>query len=623
EPQASACAAPRGLKPAALRLKPADLRSSDYFATGAMIGRVTGAGAVVNLVTAAELSATVQVRVRWADTPDDLPSAPDVSPVVVSSTPWERIELLISGLQPNGRYYYLVQYETSDEPGLWRDLPPAGEFATQKTAGQAFSFCLMADAHWGQPVKVVPGSPARWNGEQCLDRILVAPAGDFLVDLGDSAHPIGIAVEVEAVQRYVDWRAVMAPLTRKMPVYMALGNHEQEAGFYQRGPAEPPAHLWNGLSSEQYHQLWATAARLKCIPNPRCDTYPEGGEGAPGYDSIADWWGDDGPWNNGAPMTDLQNFYAWTWGDALFVALDPFRYTLVGSGTVTNSPSQWTLGPTQLRWLEDVLAASAARWKFVLAHHQVGGGLINVQGDAIPDGGDEQAYARGSANEATRPGTEQALVHELMLRYGVQFFMYGHEHAFCHSVKDGVNYLCCGRPTFLNRWWSRGGMRASYGSIVNAQPSVPWVNALLNVLGYTRIHVSAAAVTVEWIRTGYSFVHEIVPIAQARRDWLESWLGWDYPLNPPPTSPHDPPAAVDVTMVPTDVDGVRTRAGATLFGYFEQPLSTDYYVQPEPVRPEDYNGKTIPLQEFPEALAAVDTVPELVYAVTWSSSTRR
>ena len=125
------------------------------------------------------------------------------------------------------------------------------------------------------------------------------------------------------------------------------------------------------------------------LPNPRGDTYPEGGEGAPGLDTAAEWGAGADPWNDGS-RSHLQNFYAWTWGDALFVVLDPFRYTLVGAGVRPTSPSQWTLGPAQKRWLETVLANSGARWKFVIAHHLIGG-LV------APDG---EAYARGGAAAA-------------------------------------------------------------------------------------------------------------------------------------------------------------------------------------------------------------------------------
>src|SRR5690606_40368786 len=64
------------------------------------------------------------------------------------------------------------------------------------------------------------------------------------------------------------------------------------------------------------------------VPAPNAETYPEGG----------------------SPDED---YYAFTWGDALFVVLNVMSYTeesllLDGVG----SPDAWTLGEAQLRWLE-------------------------------------------------------------------------------------------------------------------------------------------------------------------------------------------------------------------------------------------------------------------------------
>jgi len=581
---------------------------ADYFSALGMIGRVTGSHAVLNLVTSANLSATVQARVRWAKQPAALPTSPNVSPVALADRPWATLGLKITGLQPNRKYFYQVQYETSDDPGVWVNVPCIGEFYSQKTSGESFSFCLVADAHWGHAWQVQPGSPQRWTGEQCLRRILEDRDFDFCVDLGDSPYPLTIRSAVEALNRYADWRAIMAGITARMPVFLVLGNHEQEAGFFQRGTDHPPQYLWNHLSATQYQQKWATEARLRFVPNPRGDTYPQGGEGPPQYDSADDWHAGTDPWNDGT-RSHIQNFYAWTWGDALFVVLDPFRYTRVGSCTVPNSPSQWTLGPTQMRWLHDVLAASDARWKFILAHHLVGGGLINIYGQSIQDGGNDWAYGRGSGIEADRPGTEQAIIHRLALQHGVQFFVYAHDHAFCHSVNDGVHYICCGRPTFLNEWWRGEGMRESYGNLLVQGQDKPWTRMLYSVLGYAKFYVTPDLVTMEWIRTGYSFPPAIVPIQQARRDWRESWAGKPYPVVSP--------ISIEVSMVPTDVDGIRTVQGATVTRFFRRPPGRDYYIQPDRVRPEDFANRKVPMDDFQRVVAAVDTIPEHLYQYTW------
>ncbi|UCG32289.1 MAG: metallophosphoesterase [Phycisphaerales bacterium] len=564
-----------------------------------MVGRVTDHSAVVNVVTAADFDGQVRARVAWASELEDLHAHPSLSAPVAANEPSARLELPLTGLQPNRRYYYQVQYETSDNPDVWTDGPRVAEFSTRRSAGQAFSFCTIADPHWGARLSILEGSPRHWTGRQCLRHIEDACDLDFCIDLGDSPYPTRMERPEDGLDYYASWRRLMGGVTGKMPVFLVLGNHDQEAGFYQRGTDKPPTSgPGNRLSADQYHQKWATEARLRYMPNPRGDTYPEGGEGAPEVDTAAEWGAGSDPWNDGT-RSHLQNFYAWTWGDALFVVLDPFRYTLTEAVVRPTSPRQWTLGPTQMRWLEQVLAHSQARWKFVVAHHQVGG-LV------APDG---EAYGRGGASVAKQPGTEQATIHALMREHGAQFFVYGHDHAFAHTVMDDIHYLCCGRPTYLNGWWGQQALVDNYGSLLTQGREVATTRSLYNVLGYTRFEVTPDRVRVRWIRTGYSFRRKDVPLSQARRDWLESWVGRAYSV--------DSDSSVSVQMIPTDVDGVYVPEGARLPSLFAKPPGKNLYVQPDPVRPERFKSTRVPAPGLPERLAVVDTVPELVYEYTW------
>jgi len=593
-------------------------RDHPYFSALPVVGRVTDRGAVVNLVSAANLATTLRARVRWAPAAEGLGPNAQVSPAASVSGPWEKLELPLSGLSANTRYCYRAEYETAEEPEVWREIEETGEFRSQRGAGEAFDFSVIADAHWGErefdfDLESVWG----YNGRACLAQILADGESDFCVDLGDSAYLARITSEAQALRHYAEYRRVLAPLLARMPLYYVLGNHEQEAGFFQHGDggAISMSEFGNHLEPDEYHQKWGTHARLTFIPNPRGDTYPQGGEGAPGCDSSADWGAGSDPWNDGE-RAHLQNFYAWSWGDALFVVLDPFRYTLPGQFVYTTAPQQWALGETQMRWLEETLAASQHRWKFVFAHHLVGGGLIGIDGSGI-DEGNGRAYGRGSGVEAGRMETEQAVVHRLMQQHRVQFFVYGHDHCFCHSVLDDIHYLSCGRPSYLSLWFNNGGILDSYGDVLKRGGDRPWTRALYTVLGYTRFHVSPEEVRMEWVRTGFSFRPNVIPNFYCdfpERDWLECWAGRSY---------REASAdAVVVARVPRDVDGVRTKAGAAIRDYSNPPDGQDYYLQPIPTRPEAYQSTTIPLHDFPagnDGVAVVDYVPEVVYRQSWTA----
>jgi len=573
------------------------------------IGRVTGTTALLSVLTGRNSAASVRARVRWAEAAAGLDGASTVSDAVPAAGVQQRIELPLSGLKSGTEYVYRVEYAAEGAPAAWAPAPTTGRFVTQRPRGTPFRFAIVADGHWTQG-RITRGGPRWWTGMQCLRQVVADAPFDFCIDLGDSPFPTKLAQPQDAVDSYLKYRALMADVARTCAQYLVLGNHEQEAGFFQRGDGRNVDDGVNTkLAPDEYHQRWATEARLLTIPNPTGSTYPEGGEGAPGARSEADWVGAEGPWCAG-PRDNLQNFYAFTWSDALFVVVDPFRCTAVGETRLPSRPEQWTLGPTQLGWLERTLRESDARWKFLFSHHLVGGGEISGDGYAVTHDGGSRAYGRGSAADAVREGTEQARIHAMMVAHGAQFFVYGHDHCFCHSVRDSVNYLCCGRPTFLNDWIDKDGMRASYGDVEQQGRNKPWVRALYNALGYTRFSVTPDQVTIEWVRTGFSFLDEDTKPDRARRDWQEGWFGREFPV--------DSASLVRVELQPIDVDNVRTVAGVRYEGYGVPPSGMGYYLQPFPQRPEKFARPEIPLREFPEKIAVVDAVPDIIYRHVWS-----
>ena len=97
------------------------------------------------------------------------------------------------------------------------------------------------------------------------------------------------------------------------------------------------------------------------------------------------------------PLTGIRDgYYAWTWGDALFVVLDPWWYSTRQHDGMDNWDS--TLGSAQYQWLKRTLAKSDKRWKFVFAHDLVGGMDQNMRG------GDATASMNGVAATRTAVG---------------------------------------------------------------------------------------------------------------------------------------------------------------------------------------------------------------------------
>jgi tartrate-resistant acid phosphatase type 5 len=77
---------------------------------------------------------------------------------------------------------------------------------------------------------------------------------------------------------------------------------------------------------------------------------------------------------------------------------------------------------TQLHWLDDQLARSAAPWKLVFGHHTI--------------------HSGGSGHGDT-PETKD-LIEPLLQKHRVQAYINGHDHDLQHIRRGGVDYICCG-----------------------------------------------------------------------------------------------------------------------------------------------------------------------------------
>lgn len=436
----------------------------DLLDASEIIGRVTRRTAQVNVVA----SSRKEYVIKWGNSSDPTKFRREVRLEGSGSMTAE-----LRNLKPGKRYYYQVAVRQLGQAGY--QYGPVHSFITQRRPGSNFSFAVFADAH-------LVGYPHRKLHFDNLVRSVEMAAAeeiDFVVFVGDEVCLDGsggkgfsqrvTSSQKEAESRYALWRRIYAPLLESMPAFLALGNHDGEAGFYATENRDDEIFYW---------QRWGTVARKKYILNPRHNTYPEGGEneGWVGIENDPAYGGADE--GNCSP---LENYFAWSWGDALFVVIDPFRYT----DERGNDPSNWTLGNAQLEWFERTISESKRRHKFVIAHHLVGGAPWSA--DTRKPGN----YGRGGA-EYSHWG-EHDIIHQLMKRHGARFFLYGHDHIFRVSTKNDIDYISCGRHSSTsNIWWSNIGWREIYGDDFDA------------LVGYTLIDVSPDSVRVRYKISGSS-----------------------------------------------------------------------------------------------------------------------
>lgn len=353
------------------------------------------------------------------------------------------VEIVLSGLKPDTAYRY--QFVSNIATGT----PCA--FHTQRAPGRPFVFTITADSHLDERT-----DPAVY--QRTLSNAL-ADAPDFHIDLGDTFMSEKHANQESALRQYLAQRYYFGLISRSAPLFLVLGNHD---GEFPCGPGRDP----EGLAG------WSVAARQRYFPNPVPDGFYAG-------DAFRH-----------AQAGLLQDYYAWTWGDALFVVLSPYWWTSRSRGN--DDPWANTLGREQYDWLRRTLEQSHAKFKFVFIHQLTGG--VDRQGRG---GAEAAAFAEwGGRNPdgteglaARRPGWLEP-VHALLVRTGVSIVFHGHDHLYARQELDGVVYQEVPQPGLEGR--PNPHLAAEYGYGKGDRLGSP---------GHLRVKVGPLAATVEYIRS--------------------------------------------------------------------------------------------------------------------------
>jgi PKD repeat protein len=377
----------------------------------------------------------------------------------VALVPGQPVELALDGLVAATRYYYRLVYQA--QAGSTPLASDEYRFQTARPAGSAFSFTIQADSHLDE------------NSDLALYRRtlmnIAADGADFHIDLGDTfmcekhSEPFTAIVQMatdEATvdRRYAEERDNFAIISHSAPLFLVNGNHEGEAGWLNDGGARNIA-------------VWTTRARQKYFVNPVPDGYYSGD------DSETPWVGKRASW------------YAWQWGDAQFIVLDPYWNT-----TVKSNADGWalTLGDSQYRWLQETLATSTAKYKFVFVHNLTGGLDGQMRGgiEAAPYfewGGRDLDGSMSFASK--RPGWGLP-IHQLLLRHGVTAVFHGHDHLYAKQVLDGIVYQEVPQPSAKNSN-SGASLAAEYHYASGT---------ILSSSGYLRVSVAPEGVKSEYVR---------------------------------------------------------------------------------------------------------------------------
>ena len=361
------------------------------------------------------------------------------------------LEVDFTGLTPDTKYFYRTRYRLNGTSNAFL-AGTEHTFHTQRVPGSNFTFTIEADEHLYDK-----------KGVRSIYQITLANEAkdnpDFMLTLGDifgdDHYPYTItSAKMDSLHK--DYRQYLGNICHSVPLFICLGNHEGEKNFYLS--QNPPNNI----------AVYATLWRKFYYANPYPNSFYTGNPDIEPY-------GMDHP----------ENYYAWKWGDALFVVLDVYRDQCDTSAKPGSW--NWSLGLPQYTWLKNTLETSTEKYKFVFAHHTRGecrGGITTAR---YYEWGGYEANGTTWGFTNRRPGWEKP-IHQLFIDNGVNIFFQGHDHLFAHEVLDGVTYQEVPMPS---------DSTYEIGMLANADA---YVSDTLKGTGHIRVNVSPSCVQVDFIR---------------------------------------------------------------------------------------------------------------------------
>jgi hypothetical protein len=394
-----------------------------------ILGRPTDISAALSLIS----SETIYAYIEYGYSKTSIDNKTEI--VLIKAN--QPVEFDLSGLIPNSRIYYRVKYRSTSTKIF--TAGGQGSFSTQKNLNSSFTFTVQGDTHPERAGKMFNSDLYKVTMAN-----IAAQQPDFHILMGDdfSIDPLiskGQATQSNVEKIYKTHRDWLTIAASSVPLFLVNGNHEQAASYLLDGTKTNPAVL-------------AGNARLKYYPLPAPNDFYSGNTTEiPGV---------------GLP----RDYYAWSWGDALFVTLDPYWHSktavdnvageLVAEDQSTNknqgktaknsgngkTKNLWTvgIGDEQYAWLKRTLETSSAKFKFVFAHHVMGTGRGAIEVSTNYEWGGKDPSGT-TTFEKERPNWELP-IHDLMVKNKVSIFFQGHDHIYCMQERDGLIYQSLPNP---------------------------------------------------------------------------------------------------------------------------------------------------------------------------------
>ena len=404
-----------------------------------ILGRLTNSSVTMSIL----FDQKTEVYLEYGNTTGSYKSK-STTVVAEKDTP---LEINLLNLTTDTKYYYRTRYRLF---GTTTSFINGDEhsFHTQRPFGSIFTFAIEADPHLDSNSDTAAYSLTLRN--------ILSKKPDFLLDLGDTffSEKQPLVDQTVITNRHILYRPFYGIACHSIPLYLVIGNHEGESGWLLDGTSKSLA-------------VMASNTRKLYYPNPLPDQFFSGNTKSENMVGLR------------------ENYYAWEWGNALFIVLDPYWYTTV------KPDWGWTLGVDQYNWFKNVITSSKARYKFVFCHQLVGGSGNDARGGAEF----AHLFEMGGSNldgtwgfDINRPGWGKP-IHTLMKENNGTIFFHGHDHFYGKQDKDGIVYQEVPQPSNKN---ITNLSASEYGYISGL---------LLPGRGYLLVTVTGTSVKVDYVGT--------------------------------------------------------------------------------------------------------------------------
>ena len=391
----------------------------------------------------------------------------------------ETLMVTITGLPKDTTCHYQICWTESGKEEVYKS--DIGRFHTQRKDESEFTFAIHADPHMDHNSNVNTYTKTMAN--------TLADKPDFLIDLGDTSMTGKLSKTRErAVERHMLLRHFFEKTCHSVPLFLVIGNHDGED-------------MSKIKNSPDCMSVWSTHARMHLFPNPVPNEF---------------YTGDNTDYKYVGVRT---GYYAWKWGAAHFIVLDPYWFSTKAKKGDTSGNWGVTLGKKQYDWLTEELTQSKSPFKFVFCHYLVGGFPKDDRG--TNRGGIEAAhlFEWGGHNpdgtyefDKKRPGWGKP-IHQLLVENGVSVFFHGHDHFYGKQNLDGIVYQEVPQPS-----------HAGYTKINTAREYGYVKGTIIANSGHLRIKVNPKEAHVEYVR---AFDRE-----DSSKGWKNGSVADSYTLKP-------------------------------------------------------------------------------------------